>query len=58
METIPIYSKLVSESLLSLYPIFVKKISLPIDLQLFTRLVTYVLISLFFINYSWVYSQT
>lgn len=57
METIPIYSKLVSESLLSLYPIFVKKISLPIDLQLFTRLVTYVLISLFFINYSWVVSN-
>lgn len=54
METIPIYSKLVSESLLSLYPIFVKKISLPIDLQLWTRLITYVLISLFFINYSWI----
>lgn len=54
MDTIPIYSKLISESLLSLYPVFVKKISLPIDLQLFTRLITYVLISLFFINYSWV----
>lgn len=57
MDFIPIYSKLVSESLLSLYPIFVKKISLPIDLQLFTRLITYVLISLFFINYSWVISN-
>lgn len=54
MDTIPIYSKLVSESLLSLYPVFVKKISIPIDLQLWTRLITYVLISLFFINLSWV----
>lgn len=57
MDTIPIYSKLVSETLLSLYPVFVKKISLPIDLQLFTRLITYVLISLFFINYSWIASN-
>lgn len=54
MDTIPIYSKLVSESLLSLYPVFVKKISIPLDLQLWTRLITYVIISLFFINLSWV----
>lgn len=54
MDTIPIYSKLVSESLLSLYPIFVKKISIPMDLQLWTRLVTYVMISIFFINLSWI----
>lgn len=54
MDIIPIYSKLVSESLLSLYPIFVKKISLSIDLQLWVRLITYVLISLFFINYCWI----
>lgn len=54
MDTIPIYSKLVSESLLSLYPVFVKKISIPMDLQLWTRLITYVMISLFFINLSWV----
>ena len=57
MDTIPIYSKLVSESLLSLYPTFVKKISLPTDLQLWTRLITYVLISLFFINYSFILSN-
>jgi drug/metabolite transporter (DMT)-like permease len=56
-ETIPIYSKLISESLLSLYPVFVKKINLSIDLQLWTRLITYVLISLFFINYSWISSN-
>lgn len=49
-----IYSKLISESLLSLYPVFVKKIDLSILLQLWTRLITYVLISLFFINYSFI----
>lgn len=54
MDTIPIYSKLVSDSLLSLYPVFVKKISIPMDLQLWTRLITYVLISLFFINLNWI----
>jgi drug/metabolite transporter (DMT)-like permease len=54
MDIIPIYSKLLSESLLSLYPVFVKKIYLPTDLQLWVRLITYVLISLFFINYSWI----
>lgn len=54
MNIIPIYAKLISESLLSLYPVFVKKISIPIDLQLWTRLITYVLISLFFVNLSWI----
>lgn len=54
MDIIPIYSKLISESLLSLYPVFVKKISIPTDIQLWTRLITYVLISLFFINLSWI----
>lgn len=34
-----------------------KKISIPMDLQLWTRLITYVLISLFFINLSWVVSN-
>ena len=47
-------SKLISESLLSLYPVFVKKINLPIDIQLWTRLITYTMISLFFISYSFV----
>ncbi len=49
-----VISKLISESLLSLYPVFVKKINLSIDLQLWTRLITYVMISLFFISYSFV----
>ncbi len=50
-------SKILSESLLSLYPVFVKKINLPIDIQLWTRLITYVMISLFFISYSFVSSN-
>ena len=49
-----IISKLVSESLLSLYPVFVKKIDLSILLQLWTRLITYVLISVFFVNYAFI----
>jgi drug/metabolite transporter (DMT)-like permease len=49
-----IYSKIFSESLLSLYPVFVKKIDISLLMQLWTRLITYVLISLFFINYAFV----
>ena len=49
-----IVSKLFSESLLSFYPVFVKKIDLSILLQLWTRLITYVLISVFFINYAFI----
>ncbi len=50
----PYLSKILSESLLSLYPVFVKNINLPIDIQLWARLITYVLISLFFITFSFV----
>jgi drug/metabolite transporter (DMT)-like permease len=49
-----ILSKLASESLLSLYPIFVKKIGISSSLQLWTRLITYVLISVFFVNWSFI----
>ena len=45
-----IFSKLLSESLLSLYPVFIKKLKLDIDLQLSIRLIIYLLISLFFCN--------
>lgn len=54
MEIYSILSKILSESLLSLYPVFVKKINLPLDIQIITRLITYVMISLFFINYSFI----
>jgi drug/metabolite transporter (DMT)-like permease len=50
----PYLSKILSESLLSLYPVFVKNINLPIDIQLWARLITYVMISLFFITFSFV----
>jgi drug/metabolite transporter (DMT)-like permease len=52
-----IVSKLVSESLLSLYPIFVKKIGISSSLQLWTRLTTYVLIAIFFVNWSFIKSS-
>ena len=47
-----IASKLISESLLSLYPVFVKNINLPIQTQMWSRFVTYTIISLFFIDKS------
>lgn len=46
-------SKIISESLLSLYPIFVKKIQLSIGLQLWSRFLSYVIISFLFID--WVF---
>lgn len=47
-----IASKVVAESLLSLYPVFVKNIGLPVSIQLWSRCFTYVVISLLFLNYS------
>ncbi len=51
-----ILSKLTSESLLSLYPIFVKKIGISPVLQLWSRLVTYVLIAMCFVDWSFIKS--
>jgi drug/metabolite transporter (DMT)-like permease len=45
-------SKIASESLLSLYPVFVKNIHLPIFVQLWSRFFTYVIISAFFVDWS------
>jgi drug/metabolite transporter (DMT)-like permease len=53
---LPILSKLTSESLLSLYPIFVKKIGISSVLQLWTRLITYVIIAAFFVDWSFIWS--
>ena len=39
-----IASKLVSESLLSLYPVIVKNLAIPIEMQLWSRFFTYVVI--------------
>jgi drug/metabolite transporter (DMT)-like permease len=53
---LPILSKLTSESLLSLYPIFVKKIGISSALQLWTRLITYVVVAAFFVDWSFIWS--
>lgn len=51
---IQILSKILSESLLSLYPIFVKYINLPIGIQLWSRFFTYVIVSCLFVNWSFI----
>ena len=50
-----IFSKLLSESLLSLYPVFVKNIGLPLTLQTWSRCFSYAVISAFFIDYPFIY---
>jgi drug/metabolite transporter (DMT)-like permease len=49
-----ILSKIISESLLSLYPIFVKYINLNFWLQIYSRFFIYVFISGFFINWKFI----
>ena len=49
--------KILSESLLSLYPVFVKNIDLALDLQVWSRFFSYVIISGFFIDYKYVYEN-
>ena len=51
---IHIIEKLISESLLSLYPIFIKKIPINLDMQLLTRLLGYSLIPLFFVSFKFI----
>jgi drug/metabolite transporter (DMT)-like permease len=53
---IPIAAKLTSESLLSLYPIFVKKIGISMTLQMWTRTIAYVLIAAIFVDWSFLKS--
>jgi drug/metabolite transporter (DMT)-like permease len=52
-----ILAKLTSESLLSLYPIFVKKIGISSILQLWSRLITYVVIAAAFVDWSFIKSS-
>jgi drug/metabolite transporter (DMT)-like permease len=54
---IAIFSKLLAESLLSLYPTFVKNIGLPLGLQLWSRCFSYIAISAFFIDWIFIYKQ-
>jgi drug/metabolite transporter (DMT)-like permease len=51
---LPIISKLGSESLLSLYPVFVKNINLPISIQVLSRVVIYTLIAGFLCNFTFI----
>jgi drug/metabolite transporter (DMT)-like permease len=50
-----IIGKLVSEGLLSLYPVFVKNIGLSLSLQTWSRCFSYAFISGFFIDYAFVF---
>lgn len=52
-----IFSKLLSESMLSFYPIFVKIINISLDLQLWSRFITYIVISAFFIDFNFIYKN-
>jgi len=50
-----ILGKLASESLLSLYPTIIKNISIPFEMQLWTRFITYALVSALFVDWHFVY---
>jgi len=49
-----VVAKIVSESLLSIYPVFVKKIGLPLDIQMWSRFASYAVISVFFIDFGYI----
>jgi drug/metabolite transporter (DMT)-like permease len=49
-----IFSKLLAESLLSFYSIFVKKINVDLTMQIWTRFFTYFIISSFFVDWSFI----
>lgn len=50
----PWAGKILSESLLSLYPVFVKNIGVPLPLQMWSRFAAYVGVAAFFINYDFI----
>jgi drug/metabolite transporter (DMT)-like permease len=50
-------SKIVAESLLSLYPVFVKNIDVSLNLQMWSRFFTYVVLAGFFMDYDFVKSK-
>jgi drug/metabolite transporter (DMT)-like permease len=52
-----IISKLLGESLLSFYSIFVKKINVDLILQVWTRFFTYVIISSLFVDWGFIYNS-
>ena len=52
-----IFSKLLAESLLSFYSIFVKKINVDLTMQIWTRFFTYFIISAFFVDWEFIYKS-
>lgn len=52
-----IFSKLLAESLLSFYSIFVKKINVDLTMQIWTRFFTYFIISAFFVDWDFIYKS-
>ena len=54
---VAIVSKLVGESLLSFYSIFVKKINVELILQIWSRFFMYVVISAFFVDWVFIYKS-
>jgi drug/metabolite transporter (DMT)-like permease len=52
-----VVSKLVGESLLSFYSIFVKKINVALILQIWSRFFVYVVISAFFVDWGFIYKS-
>jgi len=54
MSFLPFAGKALSEGLLSLYPVFVKNIGVPLPMQMWTRFAAYVGVSALFINFDFV----
>lgn len=52
-----VISKVFSEALLSLYPVFVKNIDIPLHLQLWSRFATYIVITGFFVDWGFIYKS-
>ena len=54
LPLLPLLGKVLSEGLLSLYPVFVKNIGVALPLQMWTRFIAYVGIAAFFVNFDFV----
>lgn len=54
LSLLPFAGKIVAESMLSLYPVFVKNIGVVLPLQMWTRFVAYVGVAALFIDYDFV----
>ena len=57
LQPLGVLSQLVSEAMLSLYPVFVKNIGLSLQTQMWSRFVSYTLISALFINKEFIFKH-